>query len=136
LLRHGQSRTLAPGKGRDPSSIMAYFTVMVSRDQTPLKHTSFLNGGWSSREGLSTSTRPKSSKRCKTALIWSDGRCEFGSNDGPSLLKTRRQVNFAAHLAYPYFTHKRPVTGTRLGLNPYHHRNVRVRTKLTDGTGT
>jgi hypothetical protein len=96
LLRHGQSRTLVPAKkvqtGRDLyiPYFTAYFTVMVSRDQTPLKHTSFLNGSWSSREGLSTSTRQKSSKRRKTALIWADGRCEFGSHDGPpatSLLK-------------------------------------------------
>jgi hypothetical protein len=64
------------------------------------------------------------------------GTAVSGHKGDPALSRHLRQVNFAAHLAYPYFTRKRPVTGTRLGLNPYHHRNVRVRTKLTDGTGT
>ncbi|KAJ7824216.1 hypothetical protein B0H13DRAFT_1857410 [Mycena leptocephala] len=48
-----------------------------------------------------------------------------GDKGDPALSWHLRQVNFAADLAYPYFTRKRPVTGTRLRLNPYRHRNVR-----------
>ncbi|KAJ6580550.1 hypothetical protein DFH09DRAFT_1076801 [Mycena vulgaris] len=64
------------------------------------------------------------------------GTAVSGDKGEPALSRHLGQVNFAADLAYPYFTRKRPVTGTRLRLNPYRHRNVRVRTKFTDGTGT
>ncbi|KAJ6565774.1 hypothetical protein DFH09DRAFT_1278463 [Mycena vulgaris] len=53
------------------------------------------------------------------------GTAVSGDKGEPALSRHFGQVNFAADLAYPYFTRKRPVTGTRLRLNPYRHRNVR-----------
>jgi hypothetical protein len=61
--------------------------AMVCCDQTELKHTSFLNGGWRSREGFSMLfTRPKSSNRCKKSSnlvrravqIWFTRCCRVG----------------------------------------------------------
>ncbi|KAJ7657123.1 hypothetical protein B0H17DRAFT_1185808 [Mycena rosella] len=66
-------------------SVMAYFTVMGSRDQTELKRTSsFLNGGWRSREGLSMFPRPKSSKR---------------RNNSPNLVRWAAQIWFTRRAA-------------------------------------
>ncbi|KAJ6526118.1 hypothetical protein DFH09DRAFT_1095344 [Mycena vulgaris] len=67
-----------------------------------------------------------------TVMSQMGGTAVSGDKGDPALSRYLGQVNFATDLVYPYFTRKRPVTGTRLRLNQYRHRNVRVRTKFID----